>query len=144
MRKATTTNAWGLVLDNLPAEKEKEEKKGAPREGKGTEGAGESDDDRCVEALRSQKKTRQGDSEEKGAEIEGKEKKQEVRQDSIFNIQTEGGQLKDQYIPGNREETDEEKEQTEAEDASMAEGISTAKEEEDKEVGRRTKNTVGK
>ena len=65
MRKETTTNAWELVLDNLPVGKEKEEKKGAPQEGKGAEGAGESDHDRCVESLWSQKKTRQGDSEEK-------------------------------------------------------------------------------
>ena len=72
------------------------------RDTKKTEGAGEIGDDRCVEALRSQKK-----------------KKQEVRQKGIFNIQTEGGPMRDQYITGNREE---EGEQTEAEDTMMSEG----------------------
>ena len=56
MRETTTTNAWELVLDNMPTEKEN------------------IGDGRCVEALRSQKKTRQEDSEEKEEEIEGKKR----------------------------------------------------------------------
>ena len=71
MREVAATNAWELVLDNLPAGKKKE-KKGVPQKGKGSEGAGENGDGRCVGALRTHKKTRQGDSEEKEAEIVGR------------------------------------------------------------------------
>ena len=128
MRKATAANAWKLVLDNLPVEKENGEKKGLTQEGKGAEGAGESDDDRRVEALRSQKKMRQG-----------------ILQENLRNIQTEGGSLKDQYITGKREETEEKKEQIEAEDTSMTEGASTAKEEKEEEIerGKREKRRKG-
>ena len=90
--------------------------------GEGTEGSVESDDGRCVDPLRSQKKN-----------------KQSSPQEILRNIQTEGGPQKDQYIKGNKEEIEEEKEQIAAEDTSMTEGGSTAKEDEEEVGGKGTR-----
>ena len=106
-------------MDNIPAEKEQE--------------TGDNGDGRRGEALRSLKKIRVGESEEKESKNEGGKQQKVRRKVKIYNVQTEGGPLRDQYLEGNREEKEEEGEQTEVEDESMSEVASTKKEGEDEE-----------
>ena len=62
----------------------------------------------------------QEESEKKETEREGKKKKKIDHRGDIYNIQTEGGPLKDQYLTGNREDTEEEGEQTGSDDTPMS------------------------
>ena len=102
MREAAMENAWELILDNIPKGRVLEEKMEGGKRERGL--VGETDNDRCVEALRIQGRSAKEESEKTETEMEGRKKKI-VRRDEISNIQPEGRQLKDQYLTGNREET---------------------------------------
>ena len=53
----------------------------------------------------------------KEGDREGVEKKKKIdHREDIYNMQTEGGPLKDQYLTGNREDTEEEGEQNGSDD----------------------------
>ena len=69
----------------------------------------------------------------------GKKKKKIYHREDIYNIQTEGGPLKDQYLTGNREDTEEEGEQTGADDTPMSGATSTLEDGEEKEIEQETR-----
>ena len=65
LRNKTTKHAWGLALGNLPKAKVKEETMANSLRRQKTEEEGVSGDDRCGEALKSQKKARMSSVEKK-------------------------------------------------------------------------------
>ena len=109
LREKTAKHSWELVLGNLPKEKEKEETMGNSVREHQTEEEEVSGEDRCGEALKSQKKarasiveTRKEDEEQTGTddtptrEEENREKEEERRgrdKDRGMYQQEEGGEL---------------------------------------------------
>ena len=124
-RKLATKDAWELILDNMPMEVEPGEKleedriERVSRKDRQWPVRGSTEEPRKIFAERFEKKET-----EKG----GEKKKKIDHQEDIYNIQTEGGPLKEQYLTENREGTEDEGEQTGTDDTPMSGVTSTIKE----------------
>ena len=81
----------------------------------------------------------------KEGDREGRQEKKRIdHREDIYNIHTEGGPLKDQYITRNREDAEEEGERTGSDDAPMSEATSTREEGKKWSQSRKQEKPVGK